>query len=52
MEIFQTALHRHGSRPSGRQDASKYNTMALAEQNEPIGDAIDAAIGPLRGKTI
>ena len=52
MEIFQTALHRQGSRLSGRQDASKYDTMALCEQIETIGDAIHAVLGPLRGKTI
>jgi hypothetical protein len=52
MEIFQTALHRQGSRLSGRQDASKYDTMALCEQIETIGDAINAVLGLLRGKTV
>jgi hypothetical protein len=34
------------------QEALKYNTMAISEQNEPIGDDILAVLGPLRCKTI
>ena len=52
MEIFQTTLWRHGSWPSGHQEALKYNIVAFSEEIEPGTDNPEAFVHPLRGKPI
>jgi hypothetical protein len=52
VEIYQTTLWRHGSWPSGHQEALKYNIVAFSEEIEPGTDNPEAFVHPLRGKTI